>query len=148
MSRAHPNHLTSQARPFAPIVQRLRQAGLRPTRQRLCLARLLFEPGDRHVTAEQLHSEANAARVEVSLATIYNTLHQFTEAGLLREVVIEPGRSYFDTNVSNHHHFFLEEDGALMDIPGEHIALAQLPAPPAGLKVSRVDVVVRVTRKG
>src|SRR5262249_2731190 len=73
------------ARPFAPIVQRLRQAGLRPTRQRLCLARLLFEPGDRHVTAEQLHSEANAARVEVSLATVYNTLHQFTEAGLLRE---------------------------------------------------------------
>lgn len=135
-----------QARPFAPIVQRLRQAGLRPTRQRLCLARLLFEPGDRHVTAEQLHSDANAARVEVSLATIYNTLHQFTEAGLLREVVIEPGRSYFDTNVTNHHHFFLEEDGALMDIPGEHIALAQLPEPPAGLKVSRVDVVVRVTR--
>lgn len=137
----------THSRPFAPIVQRLRQAGLRPTRQRLCLARLLFEPGDRHVTAEQLHSEANAARVEVSLATVYNTLHQFTAAGLLREVVIEPGRSYFDTNVSNHHHFYLEEDGALMDIPGEHIALAELPDPPAGLKVSRVDVVVRVTRR-
>ncbi len=136
-----------QSRPFAPIVQRLRQAGLRPTRQRLCLARLLFEPGDRHVTAEQLHSEANTARVEVSLATVYNTLHQFTEAGLLREVVIEPGRSYFDTNVSNHHHFYLEEDGALMDIPGEHIALAEVPTPPEGLKVSRVDVVVRVTRR-
>ncbi len=136
-----------QSRPFAPIVQRLRQAGLRPTRQRLCLARLLFEPGDRHVTAEQLPSEANTARVEVSLATVYNTLHQFTEAGLLREVVIEPGRSYFDTNVSNHHHFYLEEDGALMDIPGEHIALAEVPTPPEGLKVSRVDVVVRVTRR-
>jgi Fur family iron response transcriptional regulator len=138
---------THHARPFAPIVQRLRQAGLRPTRQRLCLARLLFEPGDRHVTAEQLHSEANTARVEVSLATVYNTLHQFTEVGLLREVVIEPGRSYFDTNVSDHHHFFLEEDGTLLDIPGEHIALAELPNPPAGLKVSRVDVVVRVTHR-
>ena len=95
------------------IADRLRAAGLRPTRQRLCLARLLFEPGDRHVTAEQLHSEANAARVEVSLATVYNTLHQFTEAGLLREVVIEPGRSYFDTNTSDHHHFFHEGDGRL-----------------------------------
>mgnify|MGYP000859684484 CR=1 FL=1 len=132
----------------ANVFERLRRSGLRPTRQRLALGELLFGDMDRHVSAEQLHAEAVASGYAVSLATVYNTLHQFTEAGLLREVVIEPGRSYFDTNVSNHHHFFLEEDGALMDIPGEHIALAQLPAPPAGLKVSRVDVVVRVTRKG
>ncbi|HJR20776.1 MAG TPA: Fur family transcriptional regulator [Dongiaceae bacterium] len=133
-------------RPFTPIVQRLRAAGLRPTSQRLYLARLLFEQGDRHVTAEQLHSEAQAARIAVSLATVYNTLHQFTAAGLLRELVIESGRSYFDTNVTNHHHFFFEENGALVDIPGENLSLAAVPTPPEGARVSRVDVVVRVTR--
>ena len=133
-------------RPFTPIVQRLRMAGLRPTSQRLYLARLLFEQGDRHVTAEQLHSEAQAARIAVSLATVYNTLHQFTAAGLLRELVIESGRSYFDTNVTNHHHFFFEENGALVDIPGENVTLASLPTPPDGARVSRIDVVVRVTR--
>jgi Fur family iron response transcriptional regulator len=133
-------------RPFTPIVQRLRAAGLRPTSQRLYLARLLFEHGDRHVTAEQLHSEAQAARVAVSLATVYNTLHQFTAAGLLRELVIESGRSYFDTNISDHHHFFFEENGKLVDIPGDHVALANVPTPPEGARVSRVDVVVRVTR--
>ncbi len=133
-------------RPFTPIVQRLRAAGLRPTSQRLYLARLLFEQGDRHVTAEQLHSEAQAARVAVSLATVYNTLHQFTAAGLLRELVIESGRSYFDTNISDHHHFFFEENGALVDIPGDHVALANVPSPPDGARVSRIDVVVRVTK--
>ena len=136
----------TEPRPFTPIVQRLRAAGLRPTSQRLYLARLLFEQGDRHVTAEQLHSEAQAARIPVSLATVYNTLHQFTEAGMLRELVIESGRSYFDTNVTNHHHFFFEETGALVDIPGENLALVSMPTPPEGAKVSRVDVVVRVTR--
>src|SRR6202795_1491326 len=97
------------SRPFTNALERLRTAGLRPTRQRLALARLLFEKGDRHVTAEQLHGEAQATSVQVSLATVYNTLHQFIAAGLLREVVVDPGRSYFDTNVSDHHHFFHEE---------------------------------------
>ena len=82
------------------------------------LARLLFDGGDRHVTAEQLHGEALAAAIPVSLATVYNTLHQFTDAGLLREVVVEPGRSYFDTNIADHHHFFCEASGLLQDIPG------------------------------
>lgn len=131
-------------RPFAPIVQKLRAAGLRPTRQRLSLAKILFDRGDRHVTAEQLHGEAVEAKVAVSLATIYNTLHQFTGAGLLREVVIEPGRSYFDTNISDHHHFYLEDDGRLMDIPGDEVLLSRIPTPPMGSEVSRVDVVVRV----
>src|SRR5690349_22383150 len=98
-------------RPYAELLHRLRAAGLRPTRQRLALARLLFEKGDRHVTAEQLHGEALGAAVPVSLATVYNTLHQFIGAGLLREVVVSPGRSYFDTNVTDHHHFFYEDDG-------------------------------------
>lgn len=120
---------------------------MRPTRQRLALARLLFDKGDRHVTAEQLHGEALAAAVPVSLATVYNTLHQFIAAGLLREVVVNPGRSYFDTNVSNHHHFFIEESGRLVDIPGDRIDVGNVPAPPAGTAIRRVDVIIRVERE-
>jgi Fur family iron response transcriptional regulator len=136
----------TEARPFTPMVQKLRTAGLRPTRQRMSLAKLLFDAGDRHVTAEQLHQEATSARVRVSLATVYNTLHQFTTAGLLREVVVQPGRSYFDTNTADHHHFFIESTGHLEDIPGDSVALARLPDPPKGTRIERVEVIVRVTR--
>ena len=131
-------------RPYAVALDRLREAGLRPTRQRLALAKLLLENGDRHVTAEQLHGEAMASSIRVSLATIYNTLHQFTAAGLLREVVVAPGRSYFDTNVEDHHHFFYESSGSLEDIPGDRIVVKDLPAPPAGTRIRRIDVIIRV----
>ncbi|MBI2255833.1 MAG: transcriptional repressor [Proteobacteria bacterium] len=131
-------------RPFTSILAKLKDAGLRPTRQRLSLAKLLFEGGDRHVSAEDIHAEALSNRIQVSLATIYNTLHQFTSAGLLREIVVEPGRSYFDNNVTPHHHFFVEGEGRLMDIPADKVALSQLPEPPEGMKVSRVDVIVRL----
>ncbi|NNG03193.1 MAG: transcriptional repressor [Inquilinus sp.] len=124
---------------------RLRRAGLRPTRQRVALARLLFGVEDRHVTAEGLHAEASAAAMEVSLATVYNTLNQFTHAGLLREVVVQSGRSYFDTNTGNHHHFFHERTGLLQDIPAGALSVAGLPPPPPGAKVARVDVVIRLT---
>ncbi len=134
------------ARPFANALELLRAARLRPTRQRLALARLLFEQGDRHVSAEQLHSEAVAASVPVSLATVYNTLHQFVGAGLLREVVVNPGRSYFDTNTGDHHHFFFEDTGQLVDIASDRIGLTSLPTPPAGPAIRRVDVIVRVER--
>lgn len=127
-------------------MSRLRGAALRPTRQRLELAGLLFGKGDRHVTAESLHDEAARSGVQVSLATVYNTLHQFTEAGLLRQVVVEAARSYFDTNTRKHQHFFIEEEGELIDIPGEKIAVAGVPAPPKGMAVDRIDVVVRVRR--
>ncbi|MDH3737879.1 MAG: transcriptional repressor [Alphaproteobacteria bacterium] len=133
-------------RPFADALRRLKKAELRPTRQRLALGKLLFDGGDRHVTAEHLHDEATRQGIRVSLATVYNTLNQFTAAGLLREVVVAPGRSYFDTNISDHHHFFYEEDGALEDIPGDAITLATLPEPPSGAQVQRVDVVVRLRR--
>jgi Fur family transcriptional regulator, iron response regulator len=133
-------------RPFAPAIDRLKSAGLRPTRQRLALARLLYDRGDRHVTAEQLHQEAASANVRLSLATVYNTLHQFTSLGMLREVVVEPGRSYFDTNIGEHHHFFDEDTGELADIPGEQVELSKLPSPPTGAKISRVDVIVRLKR--
>ncbi len=125
---------------------RLRKAGLRPTRQRLALAALLFGRGHRHVTAEELHEEV-AGDVPVSLATVYNTLHQFTDAGLLRELSVDGARTYFDTNTGNHHHFYCEEDGSLIDIEGGSIAVAGLPQPPAGAKLSRVDVIVRVTKR-
>lgn len=137
----------SGPRPFANALELLRNAGLRPTRQRLALARLLFDKGDRHVTAEQLHDEVQAASVPVSLATVYNALHQFVASGLLREVVVNPGRSYFDTNVSDHHHFFLEDGGKLVDIPGDRIDVGNVPAPPPGTEIRRVDVIIRVERK-
>jgi Fur family transcriptional regulator, iron response regulator len=130
--------------PSSTARERLHAVGLRPTRQRLALARLLFENGDRHVTAEQLHGEAAAAAIPVSLATVYNTLHQFTEAGLLREVVVEPGRSYFDTNNADHHHFFCEANGLLQDIPAREVTVSGLPLAPDGTEIRRVDVIVRV----
>ena len=131
-------------RPYTKALDRLKSVGLRPTRQRLGLGRLLFEGGDRHVTAEELHGQAVTAGLRVSLATVYNTLNQFTEAGLLREVVVEAGRSYFDTNTSAHHHFFYEGMGSLQDIPAEQVRVHDLPAAPAGTAVSRVDVIVRL----
>jgi Fur family iron response transcriptional regulator len=127
-------------------VARLRGAKLRPTRQRVDLVGLLFRAGDRHVTAESLHAEATRAGVQVSLATVYNTLHQFTEAGLLRQVVVDASRTYFDTNTGNHQHFFVQDEATLIDIPGENIAVAGVPAPPKGMNVERIDVVVRVRR--
>src|SRR5471030_406687 len=125
---------------------RLKAAGLRPTRQRIELPRLLFTGQDRHVTAESLAEEGVKAGARVSLATIYNTLHQFQAAGLLRQVIVDAARSYFDTNIGDHQHFFLENEGLLIDIPGEQIMVSGVPEAPAGLTVDRVDVVVRVSR--
>jgi len=125
----------------------LERAGLRPTRQRVALATLLFGSGDRHVNAEMLHAEAVRAGVRVSLATVYNTLHQFVRAGLLREIAIGGQRAYFDTNTSNHNHFFVEPDGKLVDIPGNSIRVDGLPEPPEHLRIAHIDVVVRLVAK-
>lgn len=125
----------------------LRMAGLRPTRQRVALAELLFGGPHRHVSAEQLHGEASVLNVNVSLATIYNTLHQFQEAGLLREVAVDASRSYFDTDTSDHHHFYLEDEQKMIDIPADSIVIQNLPEPPAGTEVTHVDVVIRVKRQ-
>jgi Fur family iron response transcriptional regulator len=132
-------------RPFSQALDRLRAAGLRPTRQRLALAKLLFDCCDRHISAEQLHAEAIGGNIRVSLATVYNTLHQFTTAGMLREIVVDAGRSYFDTNTSDHHHFFFEQSGRLEDIPGDTIAVTRVPQAPQGTTIQRVDVIVRVS---
>jgi Fur family transcriptional regulator, iron response regulator len=136
--------LMKMTSPTSIVLERLRAVNLRPTRQRLALARLLLEEGERHVTAEQLHGEALAAGIGVSLATVYNTLHQFTDCGLLREVVVEPGRSYFDTNTSDHHHFFCEATGQLQDIPGRELIVSGLPMPPSGTEIHCVEVIVRI----
>ncbi len=131
-------------RPYTELIDTLKGAGLRPTRQRLALAKLLYSRGDRHISAEQLHVEAMDAKVSVSLATVYNTLHQFHDAGLLREVLVEAGRSYFDTNISDHHHIFYEETGELIDIDKETVQFKNLPKLPEGKAISRVEVVVHV----
>lgn len=133
--------------PVHDLRVRLRTAGLRPTRQRVGLGWLLFAKGDRHVTAEMLFDEASRARVPVSLATVYNTLHQFTEAGLLREVAVDGAKTYFDTNTGNHHHFFVEGENALFDIEGPAVEIGALPEPPEGMEIARVDVIVRLRRK-
>jgi len=134
-------------RPFTSAVDRLTAAGLRPTRQRLGLARLLFEEGNRHITAEQLHREATDGGVKVSLATVYNTLNQFTEVGLLREVAVAVGRAYFDTNTSAHYHLFNEDTGELFDVPGDSVVLSVLPEIPENTVVETIDVVVYIRNK-
>ncbi|MEQ8284361.1 iron response transcriptional regulator IrrA [Thalassospira sp.] len=135
------------SRPYTNVLNRLKEAGLRPTRQRLALARLLFEDGHRHITAEQLHSQAMTNNIKVSLATVYNTLHQFTDARLLNEIVIDSGRSYFDTNTVPHYHFYCEEDGMLSDIPAETVQIAGIPNIPTGTELASVDLVFRLRRK-
>lgn len=124
----------------------LRDAGLRPTRQRLALGRLLFTGEDRHITAELLHAEVIQEGEHVSLATVYNTLHQFRAAGLLREIAIESNKTYFDTNTSNHNHYLIEPDGKLIDIPSDSISISGLPQAPDGMRISHIDVVVRLVR--
>jgi Fur family transcriptional regulator, iron response regulator len=128
------------------ITEKLRVAGLRPTRQRVDLARLLFGAGDRHVCAESLHEDALTANVPVSLATVYNTLNQFKAAGLLREVAIEGDRSYYDTNTSNHFHFFNEDEGRLTDIAPGSLVFSGLPKVPEGKVIDRIDVIVRLKK--
>ena len=132
-------------RPFTKVIKILREAGLRPTRQRLGLAKLLLDGTNQHITAEELHKAAQDNSISVSLATVYNTLHQFKSAGLLREVIVEPGRAYFDTNLSKHHHFYFEQTGEITDIPDSQINIERLPHIPEGTSINCIDVVVRLS---
>jgi len=129
---------------FKAAAARLHTAGLRTTRQRLVLAEILFEREHCHVTAESLFTEAAERGARLSLATVYNCLHQFTAAGLLRMVTVDSGRAYFDTNLAPHHHFYYERTGELRDIPESEISVARLPDAPEGAKIARVDVIVRL----
>lgn len=130
--------------PISAVKSRLRTAGLRPTRQRMALGWLLFAKGDRHVSAEMLYEEALRAREPLSLATVYNTLRQFSEAGLLRQVSVSGPKTFFDTNVSEHHHFYNEDDETVTDIPGSAIHVSGLPVAPEGMEISSVEVIVRL----
>ena len=122
-------------------------AGLRPTRQRRALAALLIGDGrHRHVTAEGLFEAARDAGDQVSLATVYNTLKSFTEAGLLSEISVDGARSYFDTRTEDHPHFFWEEEGRLTDAPAESVSFARLPDAPEGTEIAKVDVVIRLRK--
>lgn len=129
------------------IEVKLRHYGLRPTRQRVALGDLLFAKGDRHLTVEELHEEAIIAGVPVSLATVYNTLHQFTEAGLIRVLAVEGAKTYFDTNTSDHHHFFVEGRNEVLDVPVGNLEIGNLPEPPEGMEIAHVDVVIRLREK-
>ena len=125
----------------------LAEAGLRPTRQRVSLASHLVGDGqDRHVTAESLYAASLGCGDKVSLATVYNTLRAFCEAGLMREVTVDGSKSYFDTNISDHPHFFWEDSGTLTDAPAGDLVIAKLPAAPEGAEVRKVDVVIRLHR--
>lgn len=136
---------TQRTQPSAALVSRLRAAGLRPTQQRIALAALLFQGEQpRHVTAEQLFAGATAAGVPISLATVYNTLRQFTAAGLLQQVVLEAGRCHFDTNVEPHQHVVMADGNQIRDIDASEIVFAQLPSPPPGTEIERVEVIIRL----
>lgn len=134
--------------PWHDVKGMLREVGLRPTRQRMALGWILFAKGDRHLTAEMLYEEATRAKVPVSLATVYNTLHQFTEVGLLRQVAVDGSKTYFDTNASEHHHFFVEGEDSLVDIPEAEVVVDRMPIAPPGYEIARIDVVVRLKRQG
>ena len=133
--------------PWHDVNEMLQAAGLRPTRQRMALGWLLFGKGARHLTAEMLYEEATLAKVPVSLATVYNTLNQLTDAGLLRQVSVDGTKTYFDTNVSAHHHFYIENNHELVDIPDPHLMLQKMPEIPDGYEIARVDMVVRLRKK-
>ena len=124
----------------------LRARGLRPTRQRAALAALIYGQGHRHLTAEALHAEALAAGVDVSLATVYNTLRQFSDEGFLRQIPVDGAKIFFDTNVSDHQHFLVEETGEIIDIAGP-VDITQTPELPPGMEVLRRDVIIRLRRK-
>ncbi len=141
------NHAEGATCPWLNVRTMLRKVGLRPTRQRMELGWILFSKGDRHLTAEMLFEEASKARVPVSLASVYNTLNQFTDVGLLRQVAVDGSKTYFDTNVSEHHHFFVEGDNALVDIPDVEPLVGRMPKAPEGFEIARIDVVVRLKRK-
>jgi Fur family iron response transcriptional regulator len=129
------------------VARLLKSVGLRPTRQRVALGRLLFGAEQRHLTAEMLLEAAASAKIGISLATVYNTLNQFAEIGLLRRIGVDGTKTYFDTNVSEHSHFYFEQSHELVDIADPLVMATRALVVPAGYEVGRIDVVVRLRRK-
>lgn len=133
--------------PSTAIVEQLRDAGLKPTRQRIAIANILFKDGHKHVCAEDVYADVQNSGMQVSLATIYNTLHQFTSAGLLREVTVDGAKTYFDTNLHDHHHFFIEDTSTVVDMDGLEIAPDDISGVPDDMEIVKVEVVVRLRKK-
>lgn len=131
------------------LENQLREKGLRPTRQRLALANMIFSQGNRHISAEELHEEALRENVSVSLATVYNTLHQFNTAGLLRIIAVEGTKTWFDTNTSDHHHFYIESENKILDTPNSYNKpiIQNLPEPPENMEISHIDLMIRLRPK-
>ena len=126
----------------------LSEGGLRPTRQRIALAALLVGDGrNRHVTAESLYEAAMSCGESVSLATVYNTLRAFCDAGLMQEITVDGSKSYFDTNMHDHPHFYWEDEGRLSDAPADELEIARLPKAPDGAEISKIDVVIRLRKR-
>lgn len=133
--------------PWRDVREMLQSVGLRPTRQRMALGWLLFGKGDRHLTAEMLFEEASQAKIPVSLATVYNTLNQLTDLGLLRQVSVDGSKTYFDTNVTTHHHFYVEGTHELLDIEDHRPLFQRMPEVPEGYEIAHIDLVVRLRKK-
>ena len=137
----------SELSALADFAEQLRLAGLRPTRQRVAIAALLLDGRHRHVSADSLTEEITAAGIQVSGGTVYNTLNQFTDVGLLRRVLVHNEYSLFDTNTDHHHHFFEASNNQLVDIPNDDVILAKLPQAPEGHEIKAVDVVIHIQSK-
>lgn len=129
------------------IIDKLRAAGLRPPRQRIVIASLLFRETHRHVTADNLFQDIQLIDQHLSLATIYNTLHHFSEVGLLRRICTSSERVYFDTDTGNHHHFYIMEKDKIIDIPKEETLIQKLPVAPDGYEIASVDIIIHLKAK-
>ena len=128
---------------YNKVIKKLNNNGVRPTKQRMVLAKLLFEKGKRHISAEDLFDEVRNEDRKISLATIYNTLKQFTSLGLIREIVVDQNKSLYCTNKESHYHLYIEDENKVIDIPTKNIDL-NIPSIPACLKLHDVDVIVRI----
>lgn len=146
VSQVYRNAPLAAGCPMSNVKAKLRDVGLRPTRQRIMLGWMLFAKGHRHVSAEVLFEEATRARASLSLATVYNTLRQFSDAGLIRQVHVGAGKAYFDTNTGEHHHFIVEGEDEIFDVDNAQVEIGALPQAPAGFAIAGVDVIVRLRR--
>ena len=128
---------------YNKVSRKLNEHNIRPTKQRMTLAKLLFEKGKRHISAEELYSEVKEDHRKISLATVYNTLKQFTKLGLVKEVVVDQNKSHYCTNTQSHYHLYIEDEDKLIDIPKENINL-DTSSIPACLTLHDIDVIVRI----
>lgn len=128
---------------YHQAMKKIESSGIRPTKQRRVLAKILFENGNRHVSADELFHDVKKEDRKISMATVYNTLKQFTSLGLVREVVVDQNKSLYCTNHKSHYHLYIEDEGKIVDIPTKNIDL-NIPSIPACLQLHNIDVIVRI----